>query len=426
MIRSPIIAGGQAKIRLATFAIVAMLLALAAPGRADDIKVYRIAKDSDTQSSSSDTGTNATLPTDAPTALPAGHPDISGMPTMPVLPGMAAPAGASVTYTTPDGWTEQPPSQMRVASLKVAGPNGQAADVSVVPLPGMAGGDAANVNRWRAQVGMPPVQPDDLAKSAQSVDIGDQSGALYDIASESDDVITPKRIMAAILHRDDMVWFFKMTGDNELVKDQKANFIQFLKSVKFPAAGDATAQQPSSDMQLPPNHPDIGGAPQQLPAGHPAIGGMGMETADNGPISHDGQPNWQVPQGWQEVSGGQFLVGKFIITDNGGKAAVNVSQSAGTGGGLPMNVNRWRGQLGLPPQSDDEATQSLSSIDAGGAKASLVEMSGTDARTGQPAQLVAVIVPQADQTWFYKLMGNATVVAGHKDEFIKFVQGVKY
>jgi hypothetical protein len=252
-----------------------------------------------------------------------------------------------------------------------------------------------------------------LQKTAQSVNIGDQTGALYDIASESDDVISPMRIMAAILHREDMVWFFKVTGDNQLVESQKTNFIQFLKSVKFPdASATAPAQPQMGQMALPPDHP--------------AIGNMGMDTAAAGPISHEGQPNWQVPQGWQEVSGGQFLVGKFIITDNGGKAAVNVSQSAGTGGGVPMNVNRWRGQLGLPPQSEDEAMQSLASIDAGGAKASLVEMSGTDTRTGQPAQLVAVIVPQADQTWFYKLMGDAAVVAGHKDEFIKFVQGVKY
>ncbi len=77
--------------------------------------------------------------------------------------------------------------------------------------------------------------------------------------------------------------------------------------------------------------------------------GMGMSAAAaSGPISHEGQPNWQVPAGWQEVSGGQFLVAKFNLTgDNGATAAVNVSSSNGDGGGLAANVNRWRGQLGL-------------------------------------------------------------------------------
>ncbi len=60
------------------------------------------------------------------------------------------------------------------------------------------------------------------------------------------------------------------------------------------------------------------------------------------------------------------------------------------------------------------------------AKRWLVDISGTSSQTGQPAQLVAVIVPQAGQTWFYKLMGDAKVVAGQKDAFIQFVRSAKY
>jgi hypothetical protein len=40
---------------------------------------------------------------------------------------------------------------------------------------------------------------------------------------------------------------------------------------------------------------------------------------------------------------------------------------------------------------------------------------GTDAKTGQPARLVAAIVPHGDKTWFYKLMGNGKVVGGQKE-----------
>jgi hypothetical protein len=65
-------------------------------------------------------------------------------------------------------------------------------------------------------------------------------------------------------------------------------------------------------------------------------------------------------------------------------------------------------------------------IDVANGKAQLVDMSGTDARTGQPTRLVGAIVPQSGQTWFYKLMGDAKVVESQKDAFTKFVQGVKY
>ena len=56
----------------------------------------------------------------------------------------------------------------------------------------------------------------------------------------------------------------------------------------------------------------------------------------------------------------------------------------------------------------------------------LVEMEGTDGRTGQKARLLGVIVPQGDQTWFYKLMGDEQVVEREKGAFKTFVQTVKY
>jgi hypothetical protein len=334
-------------------------------------------------------------------AMPPGHPDISSAPAMAAPPASES-AQSPLTWKTPDGWTEVPPSEMRLASFKVAGANGKQADVSIVPLPGMAGTDDANVNRWRGQVGLSDVSSDELQKSAETVEAGGQPAQLYDIAG------TTGRILGVIQHRDGMAWFYKMTGDADLVEQQKPAFVEFLKSLKFQAVPVSGAME---EM------------PATLPPGHPAIGNMTTPAAASAPISHDGQPNWQVPAGWQEISGGQFLVAKFTLTGDGGAtAAVNVSTSAGDGGGLAANVNRWRGQLGLPPISEILTAP----LDVAGGKAQLVEMSGTNAQTGQPSQLVAVIVSQPDQTWFYKLMGDAKVVAGQKDAFKQFVQSAKY
>ena len=65
-------------------------------------------------------------------------------------------------------------------------------------------------------------------------------------------------------------------------------------------------------------------------------------------------------------------------------------------------------------------------MDVSGVKATVVDISGTDARTGKPAQLVGVVLPLNGQTWFYKLMGDADVVAQQKDALIQFVQSAKY
>ncbi len=374
--------------------LAALSLTLAGCNR-DQAQVYTVPKET------------AVTPTTS--AMPPGHPDAGGMGMggmgSGMNMGMDPSARPKLTYKTPDGWTESDPGSMRVASFKIA-KDGKQADVSVIPLGGAAGGDIANVNRWRGQVGLEPASEADLKKTAQAVEVTGQPAELYDIAGKNPGSGDSMRVLGVILHRDDVAWFFKMTGDDALVEAQKPALVEFLKSVKFEAP-DVTA----------------------LPASHPPMGAMSMPgmAADNAPISHEGQPAWQVPTAWKETSGGQFLVAKFLISgEAGGQAAVNVSTSAGDGGGLVANVNRWRKQLGLAEQSEADLNKSTSGMDVSGGKATLVEMSGNDARTGQSTKLIGAIVPHAGQTWFYKLMGDAKVVEAQKDAFTKFVQSVKY
>lgn len=367
----------------------------------DEVKTYRVAKDQNQPQPQS----APAMSTDSPNpTLPPGHPDISSAS---AAPGFAASGSAQpqLTWKTPEGWTEVPSGEMRVASFKIQGQNGKQADVSVIPLPGLPGSDEANVNRWRGQVGLSSVSPDELKKSAESVEAGGQPAQLYDIAGQNPGSGDATRILGVIQHRTDAVWFFKMTGDADLAEQQKPAFVAFLKSVKF-----TTVQ---AQTELPPSHPPIGDT------------GMGAPTA-SAPVSSEGKPDWQVPAGWQEVSGGQFLVAKFTITGKSSATAVNVSRSPGEGGGLVGNINRWRGQLGLTSLSDGDVNKLVTAIDVPGGRASLVDLSGTDARTGQPTRLVGVMVPQSGQTWFYKLMGDAKVVESQKDAFTKFVQSVKY
>lgn len=139
------------------------------------------------------------------------------------------------------------------------------------------------------------------------------------------------------------------------------------------------------------------------------------------------KPKWQVPSNWKEAAAGQFLVAKYTITGPGNaQAAVNVSTSAGTGGGLAGNINRWRGQLGLGQLSDAEITQMVTTLDSPSGKAMLVDMSGTDARTGEKSRLIGAIVPRDGATWFYKLMGNEQVVESQKEAFANFIRTATY
>jgi len=61
-----------------------------------------------------------------------------------------------------------------------------------------------------------------------------------------------------------------------------------------------------------------------------------------------------------------------------------------------------------------------------GGTATVVDFAGTNAKTGAPTRLVGAIVSQNGQTWFYKLMGDAPIVAQQKDAFTKFIQSANY
>jgi hypothetical protein len=372
----------QVKLNVLSCIVAASLLSTFTGCGREDVRTYRVPKETTPQLAAAD--------------LPSGHPDISG--------GTAVPA---VAAKIPADWQDAPPGEMRVASYHVKGKDGKMADVSVIPLPGMAGRDIDNVNRWRGQVGLAPVTEAELGKVAETVQVGGQEGKLYEMAGQNSGSGEKNRILAAIVRRPDAAWFFKMVGDDALVAEQKPAFVEYLKSFSF--AGGGSAMQ---DTQLPPSHPPIGNI---------------TPAAAAAPTSSEGKPEWQVPPDWKEIDSGQFLVAKFIISgSDNSQAAVNVSMSAGDGGGVLGNVNRWRGQLGLNQQSQAEVDKLVTSVDIQGGKAMLVDMSGTDMKSGAKARLIAAIVPKSQQTWFYKLMGPAPLVEQQKDTFTKFVQGVKY
>src|SRR6266481_2240107 len=77
----------------------------------------------------------------------------AGSPQMAAAPPQTTTA-PPIKWTTPEGWTEVPPSSMRYASFSTPAEEGGKIDISVVTFPGDGGSDADNVNRWRGQMGL--------------------------------------------------------------------------------------------------------------------------------------------------------------------------------------------------------------------------------------------------------------------------------
>ena len=141
------------------FAAVFVALTLTGCGR-DSVKVYKV----DANDTMTAPAVHAAMPATLPGDLPA--PDNSSLP--------------KLKYTLPDGWKEKALTQLRVASFEVPD-HGKTADVSVIPLSGTGGGDLANVNRWRGQVGLSPLPETALQKLAEKVEVAGQAADLYDV-----------------------------------------------------------------------------------------------------------------------------------------------------------------------------------------------------------------------------------------------------
>ncbi len=178
-------------------------------------------------------------PAEGEAAAGSAHPTMSansgGSDTnAPTPPPIEAAQGAPVQYTLPPGWQTKPLSPMRLASFKATAPNGKETDISVVALPGIAGGDLQNVNRWRGQVQLAPIDEETLAKSAEHVQANGHDFLLVDLVSEQPLKGEKQRILAAILDEKQQSWFIKMTGEDAAVASQKSAFTDFLRGLKIP------------------------------------------------------------------------------------------------------------------------------------------------------------------------------------------------
>ncbi len=327
----------------------------------DDVKVYQVAKEQRTSPHAQSQG-----------ALPGGHPDIG------------AASKPQLSWTLPDGWKETPPtSQMSVATFSIMGKDGKEAQVAITPLRGMAGKEVPIVNMWRQQAGLPEISAEAAQKELQVVEVGGESGKMFEVVGKSGADSKPTRIVTAMVHLGETSWFYKLAGDADAVESQKGAFVTFLKSIKMTQAS-AT---------------EIASAPTPQ-AETPAASGQ-----------------WKTPTDWKEVQPGQMQVAKFSMPPKGAaKADVMISVFPTDTGGTLGNVNRWRRQIGLADGTEAEVGKLVSKLDDKNPDALLVDMANNDRR------LVGAIVPRDGQWYFFKLLGDAAAVAPQKDAFIKFVK----
>lgn len=171
--------------------------------------------------------TRTRVPKEAPAAASTG----TGAPAMAGALPLPASRPRGLAWRLPPGWKEVAGNGIRLATF--VPPGGLKTEATVVALPGDSGGELANVNRWRGQIGLPAT--DEAGVAAARVELATPAGPakVYDFTSGGE---TRSRLIAAALDVEGTTWFFKLMGDADATESARGGFLSIVKGLRRDAA----------------------------------------------------------------------------------------------------------------------------------------------------------------------------------------------
>jgi hypothetical protein len=145
-----------------------------------------------------------------------------------------------------------------------------------------------------------------------------------------------RRLVVATLLADSRAWFFKIEGSPEAIAAKEEEVTKFFESIVAPESPDA-------------------------------------------------DPTWEVPEGWEKRPASQMRLATLVVPSEGEQLEMAISQLQQTANEkqyLLMNVNRWRGQLGLEPIELAAVDEELKSVEIEGGTLRVFDATGTAAAGG--------------------------------------------
>lgn len=286
-------------------------------------------------------------------------------------------ATGTLTWKAPAAWKEETPGQFQTALYSL----GSAARVAISSLPGDAGGELANVNRWRGQVGLAPVE--DAGGQTLGVEGEGITAKWFDLRGETE------CILAAMLSVGGNTWFFKLNAPTTEIEARGKEFMEFLATVQLAPPAEATPEPPPTDKP-----------------------GIAL----------------QVPEGWEKSEGSSMRVASFSISGNAvPDADVSVIPLFGDSGSTMENVNRWRAQLRLPAVASENDPELGAKMAGASGEMLITHMASTESLFdgGKKGAISTAILKAGDHTWFFKLTGEAELVSANREKFEAFVLSAK-
>lgn len=162
----------------------------------------------------------------------------------------------------------------------------------------------------------------------------------------------------------------------------------------------------------------------EMPAA-PSGAGAGSAMAKTAVPTAAGEGlTWTAPAHWKTKPASAMRKGSYaVVGENGAEADLSITAFPGDVGGELANLNRWRGQLSLPPIAEPDLGSATEHLHVNGLHVTVVDFANTE--SDKPQRILGALVPFEDATWFFKLMGPDALVAAEKPAFLAFLQTVK-
>ena len=141
----------------------------------------------------------------------------------------------SSQWIQPEHWNEIEGSQFSLMDFEAVH-DGQRAAISVTKLAKNAGGELANVNRWRKQIGLEEIELAQLEKTKQPFAVDGNPGTFVELKGTRDGKpATTLGVIHTITYRTlPETWFYKITGDTAAVEKEKDAFRDYVRSARYP------------------------------------------------------------------------------------------------------------------------------------------------------------------------------------------------
>ncbi|MCG8586269.1 MAG: hypothetical protein MI757_16300, partial [Pirellulales bacterium] len=145
--------------RSCSFSVCLLIVSTIGCGQPDEIRSYKVDKDSD-------------RPPHVAMSKPAATP---------AQPQPPASAQQEVSYETPEGW--KPGKRVMFANVSLeATKDGETAKITVTPMGAAQAALVPNIRRWREQqLGLPPISAEEIETSAEDVPVGDATAKFFEL-----------------------------------------------------------------------------------------------------------------------------------------------------------------------------------------------------------------------------------------------------